>query len=128
MIIFWYIDFVRFYFIFSTFLGNLIICNWHHGYTQILDPIDGTRGFVKGSGALYVVCFLYESLFYHAGWTCLLDFILFCDISYVSACVPYANVTNLHWISNTWEGVVVLPLWYVNMLIPPSWEILTAMV
>lgn len=27
---------------------------------QILDPIDGTKGFVKGSDALYVVWFLYE--------------------------------------------------------------------
>lgn len=31
---------------------------FNHVYflVQVLDPIDGTRGFVKGSEALYVVC------------------------------------------------------------------------
>lgn len=27
-------------------------------FLQVLDPIDGTRGFVRGDDALYVVCSL----------------------------------------------------------------------
>ena len=33
------------------FLTNLPTCQ-----LQVLDPIDGTRGFLKGNDALYVVC------------------------------------------------------------------------
>lgn len=53
-----------------------MLCLWNEfrfiqliDFVQVLDPIDGTRGFVRGSDALYVVCSLvtlnYLSLIYN---------------------------------------------------------------
>jgi 3'-phosphoadenosine 5'-phosphosulfate (PAPS) 3'-phosphatase len=51
------------YFYLQHCLSNHLITITSADLVQVLDPIDGTRGFVKGSEALYVVCYASFNIF-----------------------------------------------------------------